>query len=83
MAVLATTIFNLAVDIHAKKGTKHREIIDYMPNWLGEEEEKKQSVEEMKDVLLSFAKTHNKKLQKPVRPHKKVVKTKEKPKENG
>lgn len=67
MAILATTIFNLAVDIHGKKGTKHREITDYMPNWGGDETDEgkgKQSVEEMKNILLSMASSQNKKIEK-------------------
>ena len=84
MAILATTLFNLFVDIYAKKGTKHRELIDYMPNWSGEEVEKKQSVEEMKNFLLEFAKGHNEKLRKRKEKVKAVVvPQKEKPKKDG
>ena len=86
MAILATTIFNLAVDIHAKKGTKHREITDYLPKWGGDEDEEvKQGVDEMKSVLLSFAKTHNTRLKKS-RPRSKPIAVKiveEKPKKDG
>ena len=87
MAILATTIFNLAVDIHAKKGTKHREITEYLPKWgsNGEDEVVKQSVDEMKNILLSFAKSHNKKLEKS-KPRRKPIAVRiveEKPKDNG
>lgn len=86
MAILATTIFNLAVDIHAKKGTKHREITDYLPNWGGDDEESevKQSVDDMKNTLLAFAKTHNTRLKKS-RPRTKPIAVKiveEKPKKD-
>lgn len=87
MAILATTIFNLAVDIHAKKGTKHREITDYIPKWGIDEDDEvvKQSVDDMKNVLLSFAKSHNTRLKKS-RPRNKPIAVKiveEKPKKDG
>jgi hypothetical protein len=87
MAILAATIFNLAVDIHAKKGTKHMEITDFIPKWGsdGEDDEITQSVDEMKNVLLSLAKSTNKKIQKPRQRNKPIaVKiVEEKPKKNG
>ncbi len=67
VAKLAALIQNLVMQLYAKKGTtpKLRTIIDEMPDWLGdrtEEMNKKQSVEEMKEILLSIASTQNRKV---------------------
>lgn len=81
-AVLATVVSNLAIDIHAKKGTKRKEILDFMPDWSGEgEQEKVQSVEQMKQALLALASGQNK-----VMKRKEVIQTRiaeKKKKENG
>jgi len=63
IAALDTIVTNLAIDIHGKKGSKHKEISDFMPDWSGEGKVKKmQSVEEMKEFLLGFAKKQNKRI---------------------
>ena len=60
-ATLFAQLTNLITWAHAKKPTKHT-ALDFMPNWTGEEQEPvKQSVEQIKEALLAFAKTHNKK----------------------
>lgn len=55
MAYLASTMTNLAISIHGKKGAKLTQVIDYMPKWDEEKQEYKvQTVEEMKSVLTSL-----------------------------
>jgi hypothetical protein len=64
-AVLAqglSTIANLLLKAHFKPGTKEFEPKDFLVDWSGElkeEEERKQSVEEMKRFMLGFAKKQN------------------------
>jgi len=67
MAKLAALIQNLVIQLYSKKGTtpKLRNILDEMPDWTGDNAEamnKKQSVEEMKTILLSIAATQNRKV---------------------
>ena len=70
-AVLDSLIINIVGRLYAKKGHTPKEFspMDFMPNWSGEKKvEKKQSVEEMKQALLSIANSVNKKLKrKPLR----------------
>lgn len=66
MAVLASLIVNIVSRLYAKKGHTPKEITpaEFMPNWSGEKKiVKAQSIEEMKSVLLSLAKTVNKKME--------------------
>ena len=65
MAYMASLITNIARSIHGKQGVKMTTLDDFMPDWAGERQEaeqKKQSVEEMKNLLLSIASSQNKKL---------------------
>ena len=64
MAYLASLVTNLTISIHGKKGAKHTEVTDFMPDWGGEKgkEPKKQSVEDMKEMLLGIAQAQNKKV---------------------
>lgn len=60
-AYLMTTISNLVIGVHGKKGTKPYEISDFLIKWdVSEKEEQKQTVEEMKQFLLGFAEKMNK-----------------------
>lgn len=66
-AKLAALIQNLVIQLYSKKGItpKLKNIIDEMPDWAGDNAEtmnKKQSVEEMKAILLSIAATQNRKV---------------------
>ena len=65
MAFLASLITNLGIQIHGKQGTKLTEFTDFMPEWDidARNEPKRQSVEDMKQMLLSFAQSHNKRLE--------------------
>lgn len=59
-AYLMTSIHNLAISIHAKKGTKHFELEDFLPNWAGvEKEQQVMSNDEMKAFWTAFAEQHN------------------------
>lgn len=64
IATFESLILNIVQQLYAKKGTTPivTSPLDFMPDWLGEKERgpKKQSVEEMKQILLSFAKQQNK-----------------------
>lgn len=65
-----STIANLLIRAHFTKGAKLYDSEDFLINWVEgktvkqEEKEKTQSVEDMKNFLLSFAKTHNRNLSK-------------------
>lgn len=62
MSYLATLITNIARAVHAKKGTQMTEIEDHMPAWGVSEEDKpvkKQTVTEMKEILLGIAREQN------------------------
>lgn len=58
---------NLAIKIYGKKGSSQKELspIDFMPKWDEIDEEKKpkkQSVKQMKEVLMQIADKQNKKV---------------------
>ena len=66
-AKLESLIVNIVQQLYCKQG--HQPVItsplDFMPDWLGERkvESKKQSVEEMKQILTSFARRQNAKVE--------------------
>lgn len=65
LAKIESLITNIVQQLYAKKGTKPKLTtpLDYMPDWTGDREvaePKKQSVEEMKEILMSFASSQNK-----------------------
>jgi hypothetical protein len=45
-----------------KKPVDPVDVLDFMPDWIGEKEPKKQTVTQMKDILLGLAKEQNKKV---------------------
>ena len=63
-------VLNIVNKLYAKKGHVPKLVspVEFMPNWSGEltklQEGKKQSVEEMKSVLMSFAKDQNKRVER-------------------
>ena len=64
-AYLLMTMTNLAISIHGKKGSKFTKIEDYIVDWdVKSKDTVQQSAEDMKNFLMSFATSHNKKLQK-------------------
>ncbi len=70
IAVFEALVLNIAQKVHSdpKKGVpKDVSPMDFMPDWLGERKQKGQSVEEMKQILMSFAESQNKKVNKRVR----------------
>jgi len=79
IAKLESLIVNIVQQLYAKKG--HTPTIttplDYMPDWSGERKEaepKKQSVEEMKSILLGIAKSQNKRTERNSKPPVKKTK---------
>lgn len=65
MAVLDSLIVNIVSRLYAKKGHTPKEVTptEFMPNWSGEKKiAKRQSVEDMKQALLSIAKSVNKRV---------------------
>lgn len=62
MAYLASLITNLTISVNGKKGTKLTKPIEFMPDWSGSHEKGRQTAEEMKEILLALAKTHNRAL---------------------
>lgn len=64
-AMLSSLITNLAIRVNGKKGAKLTTPDEFMINWSGEEKVTKgQTVDEMKNILLSIASAHNKKVNK-------------------
>jgi hypothetical protein len=64
IAVLDSLIVNIVSKLYAKKGYSPKEVLptDFMPSWAGEKRiEQKQSVTDMKQVLMSIAAVANKK----------------------
>lgn len=67
MAFLSSLINNIVTALYAdkKKSVKYTTPKDFMPNWGGEgQTEEKQSVDDMKAILLAIAKAQNSKVQK-------------------
>ena len=65
LAYLNSLITNLTIGVHGKKGAKHTSPMDFMLEWgEGKKEPKTQSVEEMKEILMAFAKRQNKSVAK-------------------
>lgn len=65
MAYLSSLITNLTISVHGKKGAKTTTPMEFMPEWDREgviHEPKKQSVEEMKAIMMGIAKNQNKKV---------------------
>ena len=73
-ASLMAHIVNVINALYAAKGAtpKVSDPMDYMPNWDGEKRKKKQSVEEMKELLLGIAKNQNKNVAKEKNREKKL-----------
>jgi hypothetical protein len=64
-AVLDSLIVNIVSRLYAKKGHTPKEVLptEFMPNWSGEKKiARRQSVDEMKQALLSLAKSVNKRV---------------------
>jgi hypothetical protein len=65
-AKIESLIVNIVQQLYAKQGSTPviTTPADFMPDWLGERkiEPKKQSTEDMKQMLLSFAKRQNKRI---------------------
>jgi hypothetical protein len=59
VAVLDSLIVNIVSKLYAKKGHTPKEVLptEFMPNWTGDKRiERKQSVQDMKEVLMTIAK---------------------------
>ena len=70
-AYIAMLIINTTRAVHGKKGIKMDSILDHMPFWMKDDLEpeiKKQSTEEMKQILLGIASAQNKKIANKNRP---------------
>jgi hypothetical protein len=78
LAYLSSLLTNLTVSVYGKKGAVMTNPIDFMLDWDVEGEgkqPKQQSVEEMKQILLGFARSQNRKVDNQIRsfksgPHK-------------
>ena len=73
VAQLLSMMLNIVNNIYAQKGHTPKNLtpLDFMPDWSGDgryQEPKKQSVEEMKQVMLALASTQNKKVKQNNRP---------------
>lgn len=66
MAYMASLMINVAIKLYGKKGAEFTEPKDFMPEWDEEQQSYKpqQSIEEMGSILKSFAKQHNKTVEK-------------------
>lgn len=71
-AELVSLIVNIVSKLYAKEGHTPKETtpLDFMPDWLGEKEKQGQSVDQMKEILMGFAKEQNKKVVRETRKHK-------------
>lgn len=63
-AKITSLLLNIVNSLYCEKGTKPKivSILDEMPDWTGDkkkEADKKQTMEEMKEFLLSWATQHN------------------------
>lgn len=68
-AKLAALMQNIMSSVYCPKGEtpKYISVLDEMPDWTGERQdelEKRQSVEEMKSILLGIASAQNKKVER-------------------
>lgn len=74
LAYICNIISNLAISIHAKKGTKMTDIKDFMIEWdkpiIQGADKATQSVEDMKKAMLGIASTQNKKMKNKTKPPK-------------
>lgn len=72
MAYIAAILTNLTIAVNGKKGAKLSTPINFMPKWDsdGIAEIKRQTPEEMKEMLLSIVKDHNKRVKKNIMPPK-------------
>ena len=64
IAVLDALIVNIVSKLYAKKGQTPKEVLptEFMPNWTGDKRiERKQSVQDMKQVLMNIAQAAKKK----------------------
>jgi len=69
ISYLTWIVTNLAIQIHGKKGAEQTKIDDFILKWdAGEKEEKVQTVEDMRNVLLGIAARQNKSQNKVKRP---------------
>ena len=77
LAYLSSLLTNLVISIHGKKGTKHTTPMEFLLNWDvdAKVEPKKQSVEEMKQILMGLAKSQNKKETRRTKPPTKKTNT--------
>jgi hypothetical protein len=68
MTYLASLITNLTIQVNGKKGSKLTSPEEFLPVWAKEPEgEKRQSVEDMKSILMSIASAQNAKFKKGVK----------------
>lgn len=61
ISYLATIITNLAISIHGKKGSKPKEIKDFLLDWDSSKPKGTQSPEDMKRVFMDIAAMNKKK----------------------
>lgn len=74
ISYLATIVTNLAIAINGKKGTKPKEVKDFILDWDSGKEKGTQSPEEMKRIFMDIA-AMNKKKEEKVRDNKRIPKS--------
>ena len=63
LAYLSSLITNISISVHGKKGAKLTQPIDFMLEWGKEKKEiEKQSTDQIKEALMSFAKGQNRRV---------------------
>ena len=68
---MASLITNIAIRVHGKKGAGLTEVKDFLLEWgkeVGKGDNKQQSVEEQKKILMDIFETHNKKIARQSKP---------------
>lgn len=77
LGYILSVITNLFIGAHGKKGSTLTKPDDYMIKWgMYDHEPKKQSIDEMRDVLLGIAKRNNERLKKSELKNAKLLKKK-------
>ncbi len=64
MSYIASLLTNLVIRVHGKKGAKLTDVKDFLLDWSGDmKHTQQQTPQEMREFLLQFAKTQNKKVE--------------------
>ena len=81
LAYLSSLITNIAISVHGKKGAKLTQPADFMLEWGKEKKEiEKQSVDQIKEFMMGFAKDQNRRVKADKRKTRQPIKKNKPPK---